>query len=250
MINNWVYAIASVVFVSLLSLLGLITLSIKLENLKKILLVLVSTAAGAMLGDVFIHIVPEMGITGQIPMESSFGILIGIGSFFILEKFIHWRHCHIPTSKQHPHPLGIMNLVGDSLHNFTDGIMIAVGYITSPPIGLATTLAIIFHEIPQEIGEFSVLIYAGFSRKKALFYNFLSACFAIIGTIITLLIGSQLNNIGQWVMPFTAGGFIYIASSDLIPELKREQSLKKSFYQLIGLGFGVFIMWFLKVKLV
>lgn len=249
MINTWIYAIISVTFISLLSFLGLIGLSIKETTLRKLLLILVSTAAGALLGDVFIHLIPEMATSGIISLYSSFGILLGILVFFILEKVICWRHCHVPTSKDHPHPLGIMNLIGGGLHNFTDGVMVAVGFLTSPSLGWATTLAIIFHEIPQEIGDFSVLIYAGFTRKKALFYNFLSACFAIFGTIATLIIGLRITNLHSILIPITAGGFIYVASSDLIPELKKEEGLGKSAIQLAGLSFGIFIMWLLKMLL-
>lgn len=136
-----------------------------------------------------------------------------------------------------------MNLIGDGLHNLTDGMVIAGSYYVSIPIGIATTLAVIFHEIPQEIGDFGVLLHAGFSKTKALFFNFISALAAVIGAVIVLLVGIKFNNFEVFIIPFTAGGFIYIASSDLIPELHKETKPWKSFAQLIGIVLGILIMF-------
>lgn len=242
MLNIWLYTLTSVIIVSLLSLIGIITISIKLEKLRKILFFLVSFAAGALLGDVFIHLIPEIVEEAGFGLNVSLYLLLGMLIFFILEKFIHWRHCHIPTSKQHPHPFAIINLVGDGFHNLIDGMIIAGSYLASVPLGIATTLAVVFHEIPQEIGDFGVLIHGGFTRAKALFYNFLSALTAIIGAIIVLIVGARIENIIIFLVPFTAGGFLYIAGSDLIPELHKEIGAKKSLLQLFGLVLGVLVM--------
>lgn len=246
MINSWLYSLISVSITSLISLVGVFTLSIKLEKLKRILIFLVSFAAGSLLGGAFIHLLPEMVEKQGLSLGNSFNILLGILIFFVLEKIIYWRHCHIPTSQDHPHQLGIMNLIGDGLHNFTDGIIISAAFITSTSLGIATTIAVIFHEIPQEIGDFSVLIYAGFSRTKALLFNFISALLAFLGAILTLLIGSYFHQLVDFLIFLTIGGFIYIASSDLIPELKKEQGLLKSFFQLISLSAGILIMGLIK----
>ncbi|MEM4259778.1 MAG: ZIP family metal transporter [Candidatus Woesearchaeota archaeon] len=241
----WFYTLISVIIVSLISLIGLFTFSLRQEFLKKILLFLVSFAAGALLGDSFIHLIPEIVESYGFTFQVSLMFLIGILLFFTLEKFICWRHCHIPTSKQHPHHLGVMNLVGDGFHNFLDGVLIAGSYIANTQIGIATTVAVLLHEIPQEIGDFGILLHAGYSKKKALFFNFLSACISIIGAILTLIIGKNIENITLFLIPIAAGGFIYIASSDLIPELHKETSPAKSGFQLFGILLGIGIMAFL-----
>lgn len=242
MLDTWVYTLVSILIVSLISLVGLLAITVKVKKLKKIILFLVSFSTGALLGGAFIHLLPEaigeLGFT----MQVSLSVLGGILAFFVLEKFIHWRHCHIPTSKDHPHPLAFMNLVGDGVHNFIDGMIIAAGYLIDFRLGLTTTVAVMLHEIPQEIGDFGVLIHAGFSKYKALFYNFLSALTAVFGAIVVFLMHPNQEVIVQLLIPFTAGGFIYIASSDLIPELHKETDPKKSAIQLLGIILGIMIM--------
>lgn len=242
MTEVWIYTIISVFFVSLVSLIGILTLSIRMEKLKKILLFLISFAAGSLLGDAFIHLLPEAFEESDNATMIPFYILLGIVLFFILEKILHWRHCHIPTSDEHPHPLGINNIVGDGFHNFIDGMIIAASYMVSIPLGIATTIAVLLHEIPQEIGDFGILIYAGYTKKKALFFNYLSAFIAVIGAILTIIIGSSITGIKDFLIPFTIGGFIYIATADLIPELKKETALGKSAFQLVAFIFGIGIM--------
>lgn len=243
--NVWLYSLVSVILVSLLSLVGVLFLSIKEENLRKILLFLVSFAAGGLLGDTFIHLLPEAVEETGWNLEISLLILVGFLIFFILEKFIAWRHCHVPTSKEHPHPVALMNLIGDGLHNFIDGMIITASFLISVPLGMATSLAVILHEIPQEIGDFGVLIHGGFSKNKALFFNFVSASAAIAGAILILFLGTRLVGITRLLIPFTAGSFLYIAGSDLIPELHKETDLKKSAFQLLGLILGIGVMMLL-----
>ena len=243
------YSFLSVLVVSLISLIGIFfTFFVKDSKMKKSLFFLVSFSAGTLLGGAFIHLLPEAiekanGFTFNI----SFGVLIGIFAFFILEKFIHWRHCHIPTSKNHPHPFTYMNLVGDAFHNLLDGFLIASAYLVSVPLGISITLAIIFHEIPQEIGDFSVLLSGGFSKKKALLLNLLSALFSVLGMGIGLAFSGIINNFELWILPITAGGFIYVAASDLIPELKKDTLPKKSLLQFLGIFIGILVMFLLKI---
>jgi len=240
--NVWFYSLTSVLVVSLLSFIGVLFLAIKKSILQKLLLFLVSFAAGGMLGGAFIHLLPEAIDQLGVGFNFSLSVLGGILAFFILEKFIAWRHCHIPTSRQHPHPLALMNLVGDAFHNFIDGVIIAASFMVSFPLGIVTSLAVVFHEIPQEIGDFGVLVYGGFSKVKALFFNFASALTAILGAVLTLILGSRLVGVIPLVIPFTAGGFLYIAGSDLIPELHKETNLLKSGVQLLGLLLGIGLM--------
>jgi zinc and cadmium transporter len=241
--NPWIYSLASVLIVSLISFIGVLFIAFKKEKLQKIIFFLVSFAAGALLGDVFLHLLPEAVEERGFGMPVSLIALGGILAFFILEKFICWRHCHIPTSSEHPHPIALMNLIGDGLHNFTDGLLIAASYCCHPTLGISTTLAIIFHEIPQEIGDFGVLIHGGFSRQRAMVLNFLSALLAVAGVLVAAILAARVDGFTRAVIPFTAGGFVYIATADLIPELKKETSLSKSFFQLLGLLLGVGIMW-------
>ncbi|MCH8067454.1 MAG: ZIP family metal transporter [Nanoarchaeota archaeon] len=240
--NVWIYSLASVLIVSLISFVGLLTLTIKADKLKKILLYMVSFSAGALFGDAFIHLLPEAVEEIGFGLNISIYVLLGIGFFFIIEKFIHWRHCHIPNSKEHVHPFAMMNLFGDGVHNFIDGLIIAASYLVSIPVGIATTLAVILHEIPSEIGDFGVLLHGGFSKGKALFYNFVTALAAVLGAIVSLSISSYVENITVFLIPFAAGGFIYIAGSDLIPELHKEVKVKKSLLQFIAIVLGVSVM--------
>ena len=242
MLNVWIYSLASVLIVSLISFVGLLTLAIKADKLKKILLYMVSFSAGALFGDAFIHLLPEAVEEMGFGLNISIYVLSGIGFFFIIEKFIHCRHCHIPTSKQHIHPFAMMNLFGDGVHNFIDGLIIAASYLVSIPVGIATTLAVILHEIPSEIGDFGVLLHGGFSKGKALFYNFVTALAAVLGAIVSLSISSYVENITVFLIPFAVGGFIYIAGSDLIPELHKEVEVKKSLLQFVAIVLGVLVM--------
>jgi zinc and cadmium transporter len=142
----------------------------------------------------------------------------------------------------HSHHIGVLNLAGDALHNFLDGLIIAASYFVSIPVGIATTVAVIFHEIPQEIADFGVLLYSGFSKTKALFYNFLSATTAIIGALVGLVLGSQSSAFVPFILPFSAGAFIYIAGSTLIPELQKGGSLKESIWHLTAMVVGILVM--------
>lgn len=243
MLESWLYALISVAIISLISLAGVFTFAISGNFLRRILILLVSFAAGALLGDVFIHLLPEVVKEFGFRLEISLYVLVGILIFFVLEKFVQWRHCHTPTSKAHMHPVAFMNLVGDGLHNLIDGMIIAGSYMTSMPLGIATTIAVILHEIPQEIGDFGVLLHGGFNKAKALLFNFVTALFAVLGAVIALIIGSGLENFSLYIIPITAGGFIYIAGSDLIPEMHKTcMHASKSVAQLIAFVAGMFVM--------
>ncbi len=242
----WVYTFVSVTIVSLVSLIGFFTLSVKTKRLKTLILALVSFAVGGLFGDALIHLIPEsFEQLGSGPLTSLF-IMGGLLLFFSLEKFLRWQHCHIPTSDDHIHPVATLNMVGDAVHNFMDGIIIAVGFLTSIPIGMATTLAVLFHEIPQEIGDLGILIHKGLSVQKALMLNFFSALTAFAGAITALMIGPHVVDFTAYCLPITAGGFLYIAGSDLIPELHHGEDgrLSTSVKQLgfIMAGVGVMVI--------
>ena len=240
--TTWCYVLASVTVVSLASLLGILTISVSRERLTRMIFFMVSLAVGAMFGDTFIHLLPESFGRGRPSLATSVYVLAGIFTFFLLEKFLLWRHEHVPQEANTIHPVGYMNLVADGLHNIIDGLLIGASYLVSIPVGLGTTLAVLLHEIPQEIGDFGILLHAGFTKGRALWLNFLSATLAIVGAIISLLVGAQFRDFSAVVLPLTAGGFIYIAGSDLVPELHKERQPAKSAIQLLAIGIGVGLM--------
>ena len=242
MLTTWIYTLAAVFLVSLISFAGILTISIKLEVLKKILMFLVSLSAGALLGGAFFHLIPEATEKAGCTLGVATFILAGILVFFVLEKVICWRHCHIPTSDEHPHSFAFMNLIGDAFHNFIDGMVIAGTFLVSIPLGISTTLAVAFHEIPQEIGDFGVLVHGGFGRFKALLLNFASALTAVVGALVVLALNVKIEAVTAFLVPFTAGGFIYIASSDLMPEMKKDIRPLNSLVQIIFLLLGLGIM--------
>jgi zinc and cadmium transporter len=201
-------------------------------------------SAGALFGDTFIHLIPEIiEEQGSFNLFSAGFLLFGILMFFVIEKFIHWQHCHMPITKEHIHPFAYMNLVGDGFHNFIDGLIIAGSYLVDFKVGIATTLAVILHEIPQEIGDFGVLLHGGFSRGKALLLNFATALTAVLGTIAVLLVGSKVEGLSSILLPIAAGGFIYIAGADLIPELHKQSDLKVSVMSMLFFFLGIFFMF-------
>lgn len=239
----WLYSLGSVLLVSLISLIGLLAVALKTENLKRFMSYMISFSAGALLGDAFIHLLPEVVEEVGFTLEISFMVLTGIGLSFVIEKIIHWRHCHHLTTDDHPHPFAWMNLVGDFIHNFIDGLIIGASYLVSIPVGMATTAAVALHEIPQEIGDFGVLVHGGFSKRKALLLNFLSALGAVVGAVVALILGTYADGLEVILVPFAAGMFIYIASADLIPELHKEVKWQKSLTQFFIFVLGVLIMF-------
>jgi zinc and cadmium transporter len=238
----WIYSIVSVFLISLVSLIGVLVLSLNRDRLAKLTLFLVSFAVGGLFGDAFIHLLPESFQELGTNLSVSLYVISGILIFFVLEKFLRWRHCHIPTSEEHMHPLATINLVGDAVHNLIDGMLVGASYMVSLPIGIATTLAVIMHEIPQEVGDFGVLIHAGLSVKKALALNFLSALTAMLGVILAIVLGSEIEGFSLSLLPIAAGGFLYIAGSDLIPELHHEVKVLRSLLQFVMILLGVGVM--------
>lgn len=229
-----VWIIGSTLIISLLSLAGVFTLVLKEKALHQILLLLVGFSAGALAGGAFLHLLPES--LEQLPPGATFlYALLGFSLFFLMERLFYWRHCH--EGKCDVHAFTYLNLFGDGLHNFIDGLVIAASFIVSVPLGIATSIAVASHEIPQEIGDFGVLIYGGFSKYKALLFNLLSALTAVLGGVIGFYLSSAISGLAVALLPITAGGFIYIAASDLIPELHKEKDNLKA-----NLAFGLFML--------
>ncbi len=233
-------AILSVLGVSAISLIGVITLGWAPDRIRRVSNLLVSFAVGGLLGDAFLHLLPESFSSGRAgPMSAC--ILLGLCTFFLVERLVRHRLYHLHEHRIHP--VALMNLVGDGIHNFVDGLLIGASWATGDPvIGMTTTLAVVLHEIPQEIGDFGVLVHGGLTVRRAIWLNALCATTAIAGTLLTLVFGSSPSSRGV-LIPFTAGGFLYIAAADLIPELQHEEvDLKTSLVQVLLIGAGIGIM--------
>jgi zinc and cadmium transporter len=239
---TFIWILLATVFISALSFLGALVLVLKERILNKILPWLVAFSAGALIGSAFLHLIPEAMKEAGIGESSIFKIFIylilGFCTFFILEEFIGWHHHH---ETKHPEIASFSYLIlfSDGLHNFIDGLIIAGSFLADFQIGLITSLAVISHEIPKEIGNFAVLIYGGFNKIKALFLNFISALAAILGGIIGFFILEKIGGGILFLLPFTAGSFIYIAASDLIPQIKQEG---KSVINFLTFLLGIIIM--------
>jgi zinc and cadmium transporter len=242
--HELVAILASVTMVSLISFIGIIFIGLKESVLKRLLMSLIGFASGTLLGGAFFNLLPES--IPELGETTFYYVVIGIVIFFALEKFLYWRHCH---EKECPvHMFAYLNLIGDGIHNFIDGMIIAATYLVSFELGFTTTLAVVMHEIPQEIGDFAVLIYGGFSKGKALTYNFLSAITAILGAIAAYSLAGIIN-FGALLVPFAAGGFIYIAATDLIPELHKRNTAGNSLMQLFTILLGLALMAYLKMMI-
>ena len=236
--------ILATVIVSLISLVGIFLLSLKPKTLDALLIVFISFATGAMFAGAFIDLLPE-AMEKLDSKTASLTVLVGILVFFIVEKLIYWHHHHHSKHEEKEKPLAYLNLIGDGIHNFFDGAAIAASFMASYELGIATTIAIIAHEIPQEIGDFSLLIYSGFTKTKALLFNLLSALTAIIGAVLFYYSSSFIQNSQGLGLAFAAGTFIYIAGADLMPELQKELNIKKSFIQFIAMLIGILLIWFI-----
>lgn len=241
-----VIIIASVTVVSLVSFIGILFVGLKEGIVNRLLMYLVGFASGSLIGAAFLDLLPEaLEKVGENVWQC---VVAGILFFFIMEKFLYWRHCH--DEKCPVHNFAYLNLFGDGVHNFIDGMTIAASFLISSPsysLGFATTLAVVFHEIPQELGDFGILLFGGFKKKKALIYNFMSALTAVVGAVLTYYLASYVQGVTQLLVPFAAGGFIYIASTDLMPELHKRTRGKESLVQLVSILAGVGLMSALKI---
>lgn len=259
-------ALLAVLVVSALSLVGVVTVSRDPEALHRRLPLLVSLAAGVLVGGAMLHLLPEamelLGTGLQLPLL----FLAGFLGFFLLERYL-WFHHHggqaprnDPDADPHrpghgldedcaePHPVVVMNLVGDGAHNLIDGMAITAAFMIDPAAGIATTVAIALHEIPQEIGDFAILVHGGLTVRRALLFNLLSALVAVAGVGIAVLVGSRVEGFSAALLPITAGSFIYIAAADLIPEIHRHRDRSRAAAQAMFLFGGVGLMLLLRLQ--
>ncbi|NWF77948.1 MAG: ZIP family metal transporter [Chloroflexi bacterium] len=230
--------------ISLIAFVGVLTFILKEEWLKKALLILVALSSGALLGGAFLHLIPEAVSELGGSLSIFLYLLLGFCLFFILEQFLHWRHQHDETHSVKPFTYLI--LVSDSLHNFIDGLVIAASFVVSYPVGIATTLAVALHEIPQELDDFGALVYGGFGRKRALAFNYVSAITAIVGGVTGYFAASVMKASIVYLLPFAAGNFIYIAAADLIPEIKHAVNIRRSIIHFCVFLAGIGVMLLVK----
>ena len=268
-VNASAAALLSVVVIALASLAGALTLSLGKARLERLVFLLVAFAVGAMLGGALLHLIPESYQALGAGPETGLLVLGGVLAFFVLEKFLHWHHQHgVPeaiegaTGHSHhdhshgghahlavgpggePAPFALVNLVGSVAHKLIDGAIVAAAYMVSIQTGVVTTLAVLLHEVPQGIGTFGVLVYGGYSPRRALLYNFLASLGGLVGAGLVLTVGAQVDGLTEWLLPITAGAFLYIAGSDLIPELNRRHSYPatKAVGQLVMMLLGIAVM--------
>ncbi len=238
----------SIILVSLISFSGIALLLFN-KRIERFLPLLVSLSAGTLFGGAFFHLFPE-AVEKGFSINTSIFALLGIVVFFLIDKLIHFghrkrekAHTHVATAGIEKKSMAYLNLIGDGLHNFLDGLVIVASYMVNIPTGMATTLAVIIHELPQEMVDFGVLVYAGFSKKKALFFNFLSALASLLGAFVGIILNNQEWFL-EFALPFTGGAFVYIAGSNLIPELlQREQSFSSFLIDFLFFIGGILVMY-------
>ncbi len=241
--SNFIQALLGVFGISIIPLVGLFTLLVSKKQLDKYTHLLVSFAVGALLGNSIIHLLPEIFEATTNPIQSSIFIIIGIVVFYALEQFLRWHHGHESTEELKNQPVAIMNILGDSVHNFLDGILIAGSFLVSPQLGWATVLAVILHEIPQEIADFSILLYAKWPVIKIIWVNILSGLLAVAGVLVGFWANNTFEAFATTALSITAGGFIYIACTDLIPDLHNNgaTAIKERVFQLGVIALGVIL---------
>jgi zinc and cadmium transporter len=243
--DAWMHSLLAVVAVGLLSLVGAVTFVVRRERLDRVLPYVVSVAIGALLGNAFLHLIPEISADGFTTAQALL-VLGGIVAFFVMERFIHWHQHGHAEGHAVVAPYAWLNLTGDGLHNFADGIIIASAFMQGTALGVTTTVAVALHEIPQELGDVGILLQGQLSRGRALLLNLLTGLVAIVGAVLALVLGGRVLGFEPVVLAVTAGGFIYIAAADLIPELHRERRPAASLLQVGCLLAGIGLMVVLK----
>lgn len=240
------YIIIFTLIGSVISLIGGVLLLIKEKFALKISHFLTSFAAGALLSTAFFDLLPEasqhmeeLGVEVNIPLWT----LLGILTFFLMERFIHHHHDHKSHTQEDKKSIIPLVIIGDTVHNFTDGVAIAATFLVSVPLGMVTSLAVAAHEIPQEIGDFGLMLHKGMARKKVLLINFYSSLSAMVGAILTFIYQDRLEGFLPVVLAVTSGFFIYIALANLVPEIHNRDNQKIAFWETVMLLVGVVVVY-------
>ncbi|HPI29924.1 MAG TPA: ZIP family metal transporter [Bacteroidales bacterium] len=215
------------------------------NKLEKVALYLTYLAGGTLLGAAFLGMIPRASEMMQTSLVLKL-ILAGLLFFFVLEKFILWRTCRNKECERHVHAVVPMILFGDAFHNAIDGIVIVASFLTSPEMGFFVTLSVAMHEIPQELGDFGILLHSGMTRKKALLYNMLSGSTAIVAGIAAFYFLDNVKMLIPYVLAFSASSFLYIALADLIPEMHKKTKVQDSLLQFLLIVSGIVIIYLIK----
>lgn len=242
--SPFLLTLLSAIGISLLSLSGSVLLFAKDRFIQKISLFLVALAAAALLGTAFLHILPEV-LETELPQHAFLIPLLGFAVFYVGEKLLHLHHATEGGNEHKPSELGILSLSGDFIHNLVDGVILAAAFLVDAKLGFVTVAAVALHEIPQEIAEFGVLLYAGFSKVRALALNFLSATSVILGGVVGFLAQDLLLSWIPLVLLFAVGSFLYIGATDFVPEFKNERNPKKVLGLSLVFFAGLAFMWLL-----
>jgi zinc and cadmium transporter len=241
---GWI--VASGVLMSAIAMVGSATLFLSERTLQRILLPLVAFAAGSLLGGAFFHMLP-VGLDAGMSEVTVYGlVLAGFAVFFGLEQFLHWHHCHRADASCKK-PLGYLILIGDGLHNFLGGLAVAGTFLIDIRLGIVTWLAAAAHEVPQELGDFGVLLHGGWEKRRALLYNMLSALTFLAGGLLAYAASFRLDV--AFLVPFAAGNFIYIGAADLIPEVKAHAELRANLVHFAAFCVGVALMLAVRLAL-
>jgi len=235
--------ILSSIALAAVSLIGSVTVLLSKKLFHRLIPNLVAFSAGALIGGALLHLLPEsINELGNEP-RTFLLILLGIVVFYVLEQFIHWHHCHKETH-EHKSPVSYLILFADALHNLIDGLAVGAAFLVNPGVGVSTLIAVVAHEIPQELGDFGILIHSGWKTSKALIFNFISSLTFLIGGLIVYFISKEINV--SFLLPFAAGSFIYIAAVDLIPEIKSDTNVKSKISYFLAFLIGILLLLLIK----
>jgi zinc and cadmium transporter len=218
---TWI--VAGGLLMSALALVGGVTLLLDARTQERLVRPLVAFAAGALLGGALLHMIPEAARRDGGGIAAYLWVLAGFSAFLALEQFLHWHHCH-RASADCRRPLTYLILLGDGLHNLLGGLAVGAAFLADIRLGITTWLAAAAHEIPQELGDFGILIHGGWSRRQALLFNFLSALTFLVGGLLAYVAAQRFDTLG--LLAFAAGNFIYIGASDLVPEVNKHREMK------------------------
>jgi zinc and cadmium transporter len=238
-VNSLAWIIAGGLLMSAIAMIGSVTLVLKPATLNRLLLPLVAFAAGSLIGGAFFHMIPAaVAAIGDV-LRIGIAVVAGFTVFFVLEQVLHWRHCHRASSDS-KQPLTYLILIGDGLHNFLGGLAIAGTFLIDARLGITSWLAAAAHEVPQELGDFGVLVHGGWSKRRALLFNVLSGLTFLLGALVAYGLSFQLDV--RWLIPFAAGNFLYVGASDLVPEVNKHFAVKTNAIHLLAFVFGLVLL--------
>ena len=237
--NTLAWIILGGILMSAIAMVGSATLVLKPATLDRLLLPLVAFAAGSLIGGAFFHMIPAALETIGNTLGVGIAVVAGFTTFFVLEQLLHWHHCHRARSdcKQ---PLTYLILIGDGLHNFLGGLAIAGTFLIDVRLGITSWLAAAAHEVPQELGDFGVLVHGGWTNRRALLFNAISGLTFLLGGLLAYFLSFRVDV--SWLIPFAAGNFLYIGASDLVPEVNKHNDLAASSIHLLAFILGLVLL--------